>query len=342
MRLATERQITLWSRRGVIGLFALSVLLNLVFGLMLMSRSMQTSLSLLDSDVSVNASRQASSPYQSPLRTNHSELLKRINGRFGNLPSGSFSLYFETLISGGWAGIREDEKMSPGSLRKAPLIAAAFKLAEQGKLVFTRPVRIETRHLDLSLGLSRAVGPLAAKGSGQILSVKELVYYISKYSDNTATAALIEVVGYDAYAEAMFAMGMSWKTWRENYESNHMIEYQASAYEFTQVFRSLYYATYLRPVDSQEVLRLLTEADVVSGISQGVPGVQVAHKHGDWADGNFHHDCGIVYLPGNPYALCVMTKGLDASAARQLIAAISEEVAGYVRDISPAVAVPAR
>jgi hypothetical protein len=35
------------------------------------------------------------------------------------------------------------------------------------------------------------------------------------------------------------------------------------------------------------------------------------------------HDCGIVYLPDNPYLLCVMTKGNDFAKMEKIIEEIS-------------------
>ena len=38
------------------------------------------------------------------------------------------------------------------------------------------------------------------------------------------------------------------------------------------------------------------------------------------------HDCGIVYLPGRPYFLCVITEGRDADTLAEVIREISRDV----------------
>jgi hypothetical protein len=61
--------------------------------------------------------------------------------------------------------------------------------------------------------------------------------------------------------------------------------------------------------------------------------VKVAHKYGErgiYEDtqltGIELHDCGIVYAPGSPYYLCVMTRGKDTSKLAKVIASISAAV----------------
>lgn len=60
------------------------------------------------------------------------------------------------------------------------------------------------------------------------------------------------------------------------------------------------------------------------------PSSAVAHKTGDWRYGDYHHDCGIVYLPGRPYLICMMTGGLDRDSANRLISSVNRDVYAYV------------
>jgi hypothetical protein len=38
------------------------------------------------------------------------------------------------------------------------------------------------------------------------------------------------------------------------------------------------------------------------------------------------HDCGIVYAPGKPYLICIMTRGSDFKRLSPVIAQISKQV----------------
>jgi hypothetical protein len=58
------------------------------------------------------------------------------------------------------------------------------------------------------------------------------------------------------------------------------------------------------------------------------PGIPVADKFGEWAPGGDSdirqlHDCGIIYYPGNPYLLCVMSRGLSY-----------DDLSGVIGDVS--------
>jgi len=57
--------------------------------------------------------------------------------------------------------------------------------------------------------------------------------------------------------------------------------------------------------------------------------VRVAHKFGELGLPNGEkqlHDCGIIYYPGNPYLLCVMSKGKDSQKLSGIIQTISSMV----------------
>ena len=96
------------------------------------------------------------------------------------------------------------------------------------------------------------------------------------------------------------------------------------------LFRS-YNATYLSQEYSEKALKLLTEPDI-PGIRAGVPTtITVAQKFGERSvyDTNNNltdrelHDCGIVYKPGSPYLLCVMSRGKDFDTMAKNISDLS-------------------
>src|SRR6185436_5295057 len=85
---------------------------------------------------------------------------------------------------------------------------------------------------------------------------------------------------------------------------------------YSHLFRALYNGTYLSHDASEKALELLSRTKFSDGIVAGVPKeTTVSHKFGErtlslnTSSINELHDCGIVYYPGHPYFLCIMTKG---------------------------------
>ncbi len=104
-----------------------------------------------------------------------------------------------------------------------------------------------------------------------------------------------------------------------------------TAKQYGTFFRILFNSSYLDYDDSEKALSLLNDSTFVQGLRAGVPtNVQVAHKFGErWDYGNSEkelHDCGIVYYPGHPYLLCVMTQGTNFDDMASAIANISRFV----------------
>jgi hypothetical protein len=101
--------------------------------------------------------------------------------------------------------------------------------------------------------------------------------------------------------------------------------------DYALVFRVLYNATYLTPESSQKVLSLLTEMQFkIVGMRFGLPDeVKSATLSGnvELGNGEFQlHQCGIIYAPGNPYEICVMTSGKNYEKMMSFISEISKSV----------------
>lgn len=112
-----------------------------------------------------------------------------------------------------------------------------------------------------------------------------------------------------------------------------------SAKSYSVVWRTLYNSTLLSDDDSNQALQLLSESTFKDGLVAGMPaGVTVSHKFGEFTDdapsgiviNRELHDCGIIYYPGHPYLLCVMSRGSDFPSLAQVIAGASKIVYDYV------------
>jgi beta-lactamase class A len=232
---------------------------------------------------------------------------------------GEYGIYFEDLTTGAWVGINERQKFYPFSLLKVPILVAVLKRAQDDNLSLERRIYIKKEYLDSKSG------SLYLKGEGYSPTIKELLEYLIRESDNTAVMTLTNdaLVMEDIYS-ANLAMGLPTN---DSLSDTPLL----SVKEYSNVFRSLYYSTYLRRSFSEAALVLMMNTDYKSQLPAGVPSnVKVAHKVGFYKEEGYYHDCGIVYYEPNPYLLCVMTGGLSQEEANKFISSTSRIVYNYV------------
>jgi len=228
-----------------------------------------------------------------------------------NLPNmKNISIYFRDMKTGVWAGINEDTEYNPASLLKVPIMIAWYKKAED------TPGLLATR-----LVYQKPVDPAAEAGTilkpGASYSIKELISYMIKQSDNGAKDLLLVNLD-DATINSVFS-DLGIKEWGIGASDSVHI----SPAIYSRFLRILYNASYLNRDDSEEALELLSSTSFDSGIVAGVPdGTAVAHKFGEYEDPEVTiaelHDCGIVYHPTHPYLLCVMTRGTASVDVKDL------------------------
>ncbi len=228
------------------------------------------------------------------------------------------SLYFRELDSGHWVGINEAEKFSPASLFKVPILIAYYNLSRRHPKVFTERLTYDGRDPTEQTGIE----PAESLTPGQSYTVQELLEKMIIHSDNKSANLLLGAIDRNSLAEVFSDLGIPQPN---GSDTGDVIS--VKTYGF--FFRILYNATYLTRSSSERAMELLTKTAFRDGLVAGVPpDIAVAHKFGDrripepngqprWQ----FHDCGVIYVPDNPYLLCVMTEGV---AARKLTAAIAD------------------
>lgn len=224
------------------------------------------------------------------------------------------AVYFRDLNNGPWFGINEKEDFVPGSLLKVPLMISVYKEAMVNPSILKKEL-LFTGIEDYKQNIS----PPTQITPGKKYTVSEMVEYMIRYSDNDAADTLFRSLNQRQLVESYTDLGI--KPPEDN-------QYTVSVRTYASFFRILYNATYLNHAFSQKSLELLSQSSFNQGIVAGVPAtVSVAHKFGERELINIKqkqlHDCGIVYFPGTPYILCVMTKGSDFTSLEKVSADIS-------------------
>ncbi|MBX2909133.1 MAG: serine hydrolase [Chitinophagales bacterium] len=234
------------------------------------------------------------------------------------------SIYYRDLNNGGWIGINEDENYSPASLLKVPIMVCALKKADNDPGFLKKKIKF-SRYSD---DTTPNIVDTALIKLGNTYTVEELIYKMIANSDNEAKNLILNEVGDDAFTKTFIDAGIA----PPNFEYSTDI---LSTKSYSAFFRVLYNATYLSKEMSEKGLYFLSKASFKQGLVAGVPqGIAVSHKFGEraFADTNIKqlHDCGIVYLNGTPYLLCVMTKGTNFKILEGVIAKVSSIVYSQV------------
>jgi beta-lactamase class A len=229
------------------------------------------------------------------------------------------SVYLRDLNNGPWIGINEQEKFSPASLLKVPLMISYFKMAESDPQILEKKLLVDQDGRDI---LSQNMLPMFKVETGKEYRVADLIGYMIKYSDNLAANILLENIPVEHLNQTYSDLGLAIPD-PENPE-NFMTVTQYSSF-----FRILYNASYLNQEMSERALALLSSSSFDNGLKSYLPaGTIVSHKFGERVIGEARqlHDCGIVYIGEKNYLLCVMTRGTDFSNMEDTIGAISRLV----------------
>ncbi len=240
------------------------------------------------------------------------------------------SIYYRDLNNGPWFGINEREYFSPASLVKVPILIAYLKKAETDPTILQKKLIITN---DPSSGNNiQNIKPSIATITDVEYTVDRLLEEMIVYSDNNAYNTLAQNLTSDEIMKVYQDLDVDISKAFSNPNGN-IVTIKA----YASFFRILYNASYLNQDMSEKALKLLTQVEYKDALVAGVPkDIIVSHKFGernylDTKEIQFH-DCGIVYLPKNPYLLCIMTK--TTKTMNQAVSLIREISSKTYQEIS--------
>lgn len=234
----------------------------------------------------------------------------------GTLTTASF--YLKEYDNNDWTAVNDNEFYEPGSLFKVPILMVALKINEEHPGFLNQVVKYDT-----PLGITKNVHfPSKTIQFGGSYTVKQLIEYMIKYSDNQATYLLEKNINPE-YLRKMFK-DLNLEV--PNVSADH---YYFNVKNYSIFMRAIYNAGYLSIEDSEYAAELLTKTEFKDGILSRLPkNIAVAHKFGESGSDkeNQLHESGIVYLNSKPYLLTVMTKGKGMNNLAKVISQISSAV----------------
>lgn len=237
------------------------------------------------------------------------------------------SVFFRDLDTRRWFGVNENANFYPASLAKLPIAMMIYKTAEVNKRILDLALPITEK--DLSLNDGQQYIPESSLENGKSYPVRELVERMLVYSDNAPVNPLLDASA--ALREPIFS-DLGVYTMPDNDDPGR---WSITAKNYSNLFRILYNASYLRPEYSDTILKQLSGSTFKNALAGGVPDdIRVAHKFGETSTHDkstgktsvILNDCGIVYKKDAPYILCIMTRGEKHGELERIIREISEKV----------------
>lgn len=254
-------------------------------------------------------------------------LKQNVNGiienykKIGVLNSASF--FLKEFNQNGWTGTNVNEKFLPGSLMKVPELIAYLKMNELKPGTLDRVISFDKvtdtdRHTNFN---SKSIQV------GKKYTIRELLTYMIKYSDNQATSLLNENIDIKIFGKVFTDLGLPIPDWKSP-------SYPISSRDYSLFMRALYNGSYLNKENSEIGAELLSQCDFKRGLIAGLPKYsKVIHKFGESGDtsGQQLSESAIVYLDNNCYVLTVMTAGKDYKQLPLIIKEISASVYQFMQ-----------
>ncbi len=228
------------------------------------------------------------------------------------------SVYLREYQHNEWMCINENDKFDPGSLFKVPVLIAILKMNEINPGYLNKTI-VYNKKVDDGKNVAYTNKTIQL---GQSYTVRELLTYMIKYSDNNATILLESNMNPKILQKLFSDVGLA-------VPNIYATQYQFTTKEYSYFMRAIYNAGYLNVEDSEFAGELLSQCEFKDGIVKGLPAhTRIAHKFGE-SGTNIDkqlHESGIVYLDNKPYLLTIMTRGKENKKLSQVLGEISQVI----------------
>jgi len=219
---------------------------------------------------------------------------------------GDVGVYLKDLKTGRVYEHLADHSFVSASLIKLPIMVAVFQAIRDGRLALHTRIRYHRR--DRRSGSGR----LKFARAGGYFPVSFLVYKMMTLSDNTATAMLIQQLGYDYLNDVFMKVGLTETRINPTGMSlasrvNPLYDNYTTPREMGLLLEKIYRHELVSDGFSDMMLDIMKSVNSHNRLARNLPpSWQLAHKTGLLRKNC--HDVGIVFTPeGDNYILCVLT-----------------------------------
>jgi beta-lactamase class A len=262
-------------------------------------------------------------PAAADLAAKLSRYLNEATAGFG----GVMGIFVKDLRSGQTFNANADVVFPQASSIKIAVLVELFRQAEAGRQRLEERIEVNRSQM---VGGSGILQDFA--GAGSALSLRDLAVLMIVLSDNTATNILIDRVGMENVNATLQRLGLAHtrlerrmmdaaaeKANRENHSTPREMAALLELLEEGKLLDREHTAAAL------EILQYPKETPLRAGLPESVP---IADKHGELP--GVRCDSGVVFLPGAPYVIAVMTAyNQDDAVAARAISEVSLHVFEY-------------
>jgi beta-lactamase class A len=225
--------------------------------------------------------------------------------------AGVAGVSMRNLETGEAISIRGHETFPSASLIKVAVLVTLLDEVEHGRM------RLDERSSMIERDRVGGSGILKHMASGTSLTLEDLAWLMITLSDNTATNLILDKIDIRTTWSKLEALGLPHskihsKTFRR--ETSMALDSSVlyglgvtTPDETMQLFALLHEGRAVSPPLDSLAIRMLVANQDANLLTRWLPGgTRVAHKSG--SVDRARNDCGILYTPAAPIALCVMTR----------------------------------
>jgi len=251
-----------------------------------------------------------------------SNFIEAINNTTATGGVSTASVYFRDLNSGRWILVNGNEQFSMASIMKLVTMMYHLHVDEVRPGWLNQKILVEKSLTGDNVQTQE--GPQLTLGKEY--TVKELITYMIKYSNNNATAHLNSFIDFNDYKLFFTDIGLPLPDPKAS-------DYTLTSDQCSRFLRLLYNSSVLTNKNSEFALSLLTESVYKGGLLRNIndKNIKVAHKFGErfLPGSNQLHETAIFYIEENPYLITVLTNGNDTAQEAALIGKIGSIAFDY-------------
>ena len=223
------------------------------------------------------------------------------------------SVYVKRLSDGSGASLEQDVPYEAASVFKLYVMWEAIRQESLGHLDFEQVMEVTPYYEAFELGTGQV-------RAGDEVTVREAMRVMMSISDTPTAVLLQDTIGWENVNASLRAMGIE-----DSGLFYPEIGAIATARDLGVLLEAIAEGRALTPAAHATMRALLLSETTDNGLRAGVPPtVPVAHKTGLLP--GVRHDAGIVWLPGAPYVIVVLS---DGQGRVDLIEAIARAVYDY-------------